>query len=160
MNFFTRLLKNKKNTVCAPACGKVIRLENIPDKAFANKMVGDGLAIEITDNKLVAPCDGIISVIANTKHAFVMTLPNGLHLLVHIGINRAKPDANNFQYHVKAGDYVSLGADIVTLSDNLLKVLNNKVITPIIVCNYESHPIKTFTTASSDETGKTIFTYK
>ena len=52
-----------------------------------------------------------------------MTLPNGLHLLVHIGINRAKPDANNFQYHVKAGDYVSLGADIVTLSDNLLKVL-------------------------------------
>ena len=42
----------------------------------------------------------------------------------------------------------SLGADIVTLSDNLLKVLNNKVITPIIVCNYESHPIKTFTTAS------------
>ena len=67
MNFFTRLLKNKKNTVCAPACGKVIRLENIPDKAFANKMVGDGLAIEITDNKLVAPCEGIISVIANTK---------------------------------------------------------------------------------------------
>lgn len=128
MNFFTRLLKNKKNTVCAPACGKVIRLENIPDKAFANKMVGDGLAIEITDNKLVAPCEGIISVIANTKHAFVMTLPNGLHLLVHIGINRAKPDANNFQYHVKAGDYVSLGADIVTLSDNLLKVLNNKVL--------------------------------
>ena len=53
MNFFTRLLKNKKNTVCAPACGKVIRLENIPDKAFANKMVGDGLAIEITDNKLL-----------------------------------------------------------------------------------------------------------
>lgn len=160
MNFFIRIMRTKKNTVCAPARGKIIRLENIPDKAFANMMVGDGLAIEITDNKIVAPCEGIISVIANTKHAFVMTLPNGLRLLVHIGINLTKPDANNFHFHVKTGDYVTLGAEIVTISDNLLKTMNAKIITPIIVCNHDIHPIKTFTTASYVETGKTIFTYK
>ena len=56
-------------------------------------MVGDGLAIEITDNKLVAPCEGIISVIANLNTLFVMTFLMVFILLVHIGINRAKPDA-------------------------------------------------------------------
>lgn len=83
MNFFTRIINNNnKNTIYAPTTVKIIRLENIPDKAFSNKMVGDGLAIEITSNNIYAPCDGIISVIANTKHAFVMTLPDGVHLLV------------------------------------------------------------------------------
>lgn len=160
MNLFTRILNNKRNTIYAPADGKIIRLENIPDKAFANKMVGDGLAIEITSNKIYAPCDGIISVIANTKHAFVMTLPDGLHLLVHIGLNRAKPNPDNYNYHVNKGDYVSLGAPIVTLSDEFIKTSNNKIITPVIITNHDSHPIKTFTTASVIPKGKTIFTYK
>ena len=160
MNIFSKLLKKHKNTICAPASGKIIRLENIPDKAFSNKMVGDGLAIEITDNKIFAPCKGVISLIANTKHAFVMTSPDGLHLLVHIGVSRNKPDAGNFEYHVKTGEYVAAGAHIVTISNQLLASMNNKIITPIIVCNYNDHPIKTFTTSSSVELGKTIFTYK
>lgn len=160
MNFFTRIINNKKNTIYAPANGKIIRLENIPDKAFSNMMVGDGLAIEITSNNIYAPCDGIISVIANTKHAFVMTLPDGVHLLVHIGIHRTKPNPSNYNYHIKQGDYVSMGAPIVTLSDEFLEKSHNKIIIPIIICNHDIHPIKTFTTALSIKAGKTIFTYK
>ncbi|MGL5315277.1 MAG: PTS sugar transporter subunit IIA, partial [Peptostreptococcaceae bacterium] len=78
----------KKNmSLKAPISGKVIDLGEVPDDAFAQRMIGDGIAIDTTGDVVVAPCDGVIEFIMDTKHAFAMSTDKGLELLVHVGIN-------------------------------------------------------------------------
>ena len=161
MLFISKIItSNKKNHICAPVSGKIIHLQNVPDKAFSNKLIGDGLAIEVSSNCICAPCQGKISVLAPTKHAFGILTPDGVEILVHIGIQSLKPNAANYDYQIKVGDLVKVGTPIVTLSEELLKKHNYKIITPIVICNHYSHPIKAMTTASSIKAGKTIYTYR
>ena len=151
---------NKAKYICAPATGKIVHLQFLNDKAFSNKLIGDGLAIEINSNCIYSPCKGKINIIAPTKHAFGIITADGVEILVHIGIQALKPDPSNYTYHIKVGDEVNIGTPIVKLSDKLLKKYNYKIITPIVICNYHNHPIKTMTTASTIKTGKIIYTYK
>lgn len=160
MNFLTKINSNKKNHIYAPVSGKIIHLQNIPDKAFSNKLIGDGLAIEVSSNCIYAPCQGKINLIAPTKHAFGILTPDGVEILVHIGIQLLKPNASNYHYQIKVGDDVKIGTPIVILSEELLKKYNYKIITPIVICNHSNHPIKTMTTASTIKIGKTLYTYK
>lgn len=161
MCFLEKIINsNKSNHIYAPASGKIIRLYNLTDKAFANKLIGDGLAIEISSNTILAPCQGEITVIAPTKHAFGIRNPDGVEILVHIGIHQLKPDASNYTYHFKVGDNVEVGTLIVTLSDQLLEKYDYKIITPIVICNHNTHPIRTMTTASNIKAGRSIYTYK
>ena len=78
---------NKKRSVFAPFDGQVIPIEEVPDEAFAKKIVGEGLAIMPESNKLIAPFDGKIEQIFDTKHAFVLKSTDNLQILVHVGIN-------------------------------------------------------------------------
>ena len=127
MLFISKIItSNKKNHICAPVSGKIIHLQNVPDKAFSNKLIGDGLAIEVSSNCICAPCQGKISVIALTKHAFGILTPDGVEILVHIGIQSLKPNAANYDYQIKVGDLVKVGTPIVTLSEELLKKHNYK----------------------------------
>ena len=97
---------------------------------------------------------------ATGKIVHLQFLNDGVEILVHIGIQALKPDPSNYTYHIKVGDEVNIGTPIVKLSDKLLKKYNYKIITPIVICNYHNHPIKTMTTASTIKTGKIIYTYK
>ena len=151
---------NKTKYICAPASGKIIHLQFLNDKAFSNKLVGDGLAIEITSNYIYSPCKGKISIIAPTKHAFGIITEDGVEILVHIGIQSLKSDPSNYTYHINVGDEINVGSPIVKISDKLLKKYNYKIITPVVICNYHDHPIKTMSTASTIKTGKIIYTYK
>lgn len=161
MCLLTKIINsNKTNHILAPVNGKIIPLHNIPDKAFSNKLIGDGVAIEVSSNYIYAPCQGTISVIAPTKHAFGILTPDGVEILVHIGIYLLKPNPENYNYLINVGDQVTAGIPIVKLSDRLLKKYNYRIITPVVICNYQNHPIKTMTTASTTKTGKTLYTYK
>ena len=161
MKFLSKVFtSNKSNQIYAPVSGKIINLHDVPDKAFSNKLIGDGLAIEVSTNCIYAPCQGKINIIASTKHAFGILTPDGVEILVHIGIQLLKPNAGNYNYQIEVGDYVDVGTPIVILSDELLRKYNYKIITPIVICNHHKHPIKTITTASTIKTGQTIYTYK
>ncbi|WP_455682506.1 PTS sugar transporter subunit IIA [Thomasclavelia sp.] len=161
MDFLSKIITlNKNNQIYAPVSGKIISLHDVPDKAFSNKLIGDGLAIEVSSNCIYAPCQGKINIIAPTRHAFGIITPDGVEILVHIGIQLLKPSATNYNYQIKVGDSVDVGTPIVTLSDELLKKYNYKIITPIVICNHHNHPIKTMTTSSTIKAGKTIYTYK
>ena len=116
---------NKTKYICAPATGKIVHLQFLNDKAFSNKLIGDGLAIEINSNCIYSPCKGKINIIAPTKHAFGIITADGVEILVHIGIQALKPDPSNYTYHIKVGDEVNIGTPIVKLSDKLLKKNNN-----------------------------------
>lgn len=151
---------NKSKNIYAPANGKIIHLQFLNDKAFSNKLIGDGLAIEVSANYIYSPCKGKINIIAPTKHAFGIITADGVEILVHIGIQSLKPHPSNYIYQVKVGDEVDVGTPIVKLSQQLLETYNHKIITPIVICNYHNHPIKTMTAASSTKIGKIIYTYK
>jgi len=155
-------LFSKKETIDIHsfANADVIRLENIPDKAFSYRMIGDGLAVEIDSLEIYAPCNGIIETIAATKHAFALTLSNGAQLLIHIGLYQDKPYPDYFHYHVNTGDKVSKDTHILTLSQKLLDMNNGKIMIPIVVLNYKEHPIKSFTTSSYVKKDKVLYTIK
>jgi len=151
---------NKKETIQIKSFtkGKVIRLENIPDQAFSCRFIGDGLALEIDALNIYAPCDGIIETIATTRHAFTLSLKNGAHLLVHIGLYQDKPYSQYFHYHVHTGDKVTENTHVLSIDQELLDINHGHLIVPIVILNYKEHPIKTFTAASYAKQGKTLFT--
>ena len=86
----------KKNNLVAPVNGKIIPIEEVPDPVFAQKMMGEGIAIIPKDSSFVAPADGTITLISETKHAFGMTLDNGMELLVHIGLETVNLKGEGF----------------------------------------------------------------
>lgn len=155
MSLFTRLHK-KTECITAITDGKIIRLENINDQAFANQMVGDGLALEINDSMIYAPCEGIVSMIAPTKHAFTITAKNGAEVLVHIGLKHdLKPI--HFQYHVNINDCVDPNTPIVSLTKEATALYENGLVAVILILNYQQHPIHTRTTSVTVTRGKKLF---
>lgn len=156
MSIFTRL---HKQTACISAItdGKVIRLENISDQAFANQMVGDGIAIEINQDTIYAPCAGVVSMIAPTKHAFTIRADNEAEILVHIGLQH-NLNEHHFDYHVNVDDTVNPDTAIVSLSDEAKEMLQQGLVVVIVVLNYQAHPIQTRTTAANVIRGKKLFT--
>lgn len=150
---------NKK--ILAPIAGKTIKLENVPDPVFAEKMMGDGIAIDTTGDTVVAPCDGTITLIMETGHAFAMTLDNGVELLVHVGLETVTLKGEGFTQLAKAGDKVKAGTPILKIDRDFIKSKGISLITPVIVTNMDS--VKNFTPLTDKNVieGKDeIITYK
>ncbi|WP_294463236.1 PTS glucose transporter subunit IIA, partial [uncultured Ruminobacter sp.] len=92
MWFNFKLSKEDENdsdlTLIAPISGTAIPIEDVPDVVFSEKIVGDGIAIKPTSNKVVAPCDCVVESIFKTKHALILkTVPYDLLLFIHIGVD-------------------------------------------------------------------------
>lgn len=79
----------KKESICvqAPISGTVIALEQVNDPTFAQKLMGDGLAIKPSDHTVCAPIEGELILVADTLHAFGIRAKDGTELLIHIGID-------------------------------------------------------------------------
>lgn len=127
--------KKKTYTLIAPMDGKVVSLDNVPDPIFSQRMMGDGVAIETTGDVAYAPADGIITVTIETKHAFGMSLENGMELIVHVGLDTVDAKGEGFEMLVKEHDRVKAGTPIIKINREVLKDRN--LITPIIVTNPE-----------------------
>ena len=91
-NFFKKPL-----TIIAPISGKTINLSDVPNPVFAEKMAGDGIAIDSTGDIIVAPCDGTISLIMDSGHAFAITTSSGIELLVHVGLETVSLNGEGFE---------------------------------------------------------------
>ena len=93
MGLFSKLFGDKSNSdsgtieIVAPLSGEIVNIEDVPDVVFAEKIVGDGIAIKPTGNKMVAPVDGTIGKIFETNHAFSIESDSGIELFVHFGID-------------------------------------------------------------------------
>ncbi|CAL4318217.1 glucose PTS transporter subunit IIA [Buchnera aphidicola] len=139
MNFISNFFKKKKNfLIKAPLSGKIINIKKVPDVVFSKKIVGDGIAIDPSDNKIVAPFDGKISKIFRTLHAFsIESKIDGVQLFVHFGIDTIKMNGKGFKCHVKENQNLKTGELILTVDLNLLKKESKSIITPIIISNTE-----------------------
>ncbi|STP18642.1 glucose-specific PTS system EIIA component [Escherichia coli] len=101
---------DKKDTgtieIIAPLSGEIVNIEDVPDVVFAEKIVGDGIAIKPTGNKMVAPVDGTIGKIFETNHAFSIESDSGVELFVHFGIDTVELKGEGFKRIAEEGQRV------------------------------------------------------
>ncbi|WP_458122133.1 PTS system trehalose-specific EIIBC component [Paenibacillus sp. Z6-24] len=118
----------------APISGKAVALDNVPDPAFAEKQMGEGIAIEPTDGKVYAPFDGTVAhVIDKSKHAVILEHASGVQILVHIGIDTVGLKGEGFKAHVATGDTVTKGQLLLEFNMETIKAAGYPTISPIIV---------------------------
>lgn len=129
--------KNNKEIIFAPLNGKVLSIEEVPDPVFSQKMMGDGLAIEPTDGKVVSPVKGEIIQVFPTKHAIGIKTETGLEILIHIGLETVQMKGEGFTTHVSEGSIVEVGSPLVTFDLDLVREKAASTITPIVITNFD-----------------------
>ena len=123
--------------IMAPISGKTMELSQVPDPVFSEKLTGDGLAIMAEGGTVLAPCDGVISLFFDTKHAFAITTDNGVQVLVHVGLDTVIMNGDGITALHKTGERVRAGMPILKLDLPLLKKRNINLISPVLIVNYE-----------------------
>ena len=128
-------MKSSGVTIMSPTNGMAVPLEQVPDPVFADKVLGEGMAVVSTDGKFVSPVDGVITSVADTLHAIGFSTEDGLEILMHIGIDTVKLNGEGFTVHVKVGDNVKKGDLVAEVNLDFLKEKGLHTITPVIICD-------------------------
>lgn len=129
-NFFKKDFK-----LLSVADGKTIDLSSLSDPIFSQRMAGDGIAIDMTGDTIVAPCTGELSLIFKTNHAFAMTLENGIEVLVHIGIDNIDLDSAGFERLIEPEQIVTTGTPIIKIDPEFLASQTAPVISAVLITN-------------------------
>lgn len=130
-------LFKKSVEIAAPISGDVMELTQVPDKVFAEKLVGDGAAIDSTGDVIKAPVDGTLSLIFKTNHAFAITTKQGLELLIHIGLDTVELNGEGFERIAEEGSDVKAGDPIIKINRDFITDKGISLITPVLVTNMD-----------------------
>ena len=138
MGLFDIFKKKEKTivTIYSPMNGKVIELKEVPDEAFAQKMVGDGCAIEPDKGSICSPIDGQLMNIFPTNHAIIFETIDGLEMIIHFGIDTVKLDGKGFQKLREPGP-IKIGDEIIKYDLDDIKDGVPSTRSPIIINNME-----------------------
>ena len=139
-DFFKKKKKEeKKVSIASPVNGKIVKLEEVPDPVFAEKMVGDGFAIIPEDGEVFAPVSGEVTLQPEGFHAIGIKTEEGLEVLVHFGLETVELKGEGFTPHVKVGDKVNKGDKVLSVDIEKIKDKVPSIITPCIVANLEEN---------------------
>ena len=120
----------------APMSGKLISLTEVPDAVFAQKIMGDGFAIEPADGEIVSPVNGTVtSFMPDTRHAVGITSDDGLEVLVHIGIDTVKLGGEGFAAFVEQDAVVKQGQLLLRVDLELIRSKVPSLISPVVFTN-------------------------
>ncbi|UQZ36732.1 PTS trehalose transporter subunit IIBC [Paenibacillus sp. PK3_47] len=117
----------------SPLNGRAVPLEQVPDPAFAEKQMGEGIAIEPTEGKVYAPFDATVAHVIKSKHAVILEHASGVQVLIHVGINTVSLKGNGFTSHVNIGDKVKAGDLLLEFDMEAIRAAGYPLITPIII---------------------------
>nr|WP_297283977.1 PTS transporter subunit IIABC [uncultured Agathobaculum sp.] len=137
------------HVIASPLTGNVIPLEQVEDGVFSEKMVGDGFAVEPTDNQVYAPADCEVATVFGTKHAIGLTTTDGVELLIHLGIDTVQMNGAPFTIDVKEGDKLKKGDKIGSFDEKMIVEAGYRTVTPVVVTNSDA-----YTTFTLQKTGK------
>ncbi len=121
----------------APMSGYLMAIAEVPDPVFAQKMVGDGIAIDPTSQMLMAPCDGEVILIHAAHHALTLKTPQGLEILMHIGLDTVELKGQGFTVHVKVGDRVKTGDRLIAFDADSIALKATSLLTMIVITNVD-----------------------
>ncbi|MCR6095115.1 PTS transporter subunit EIIC [Salipaludibacillus agaradhaerens] len=141
--------------VAMPIEGIIKPLSEVPDKMFAEKMMGDGFAIDPTVGRVVSPVDGKVVNLFTTKHAIGLQAEDGTEILIHVGIDTVKLKGEGFEAHIQQGDDVTVGQELLTFDLDSIKEKAPSVMTPIIFTNLSDSQAVVIEKDGQTKTGET-----
>ena len=130
--------KGLTEEVYSVADGQVVALEQVKDPVFAQKMMGDGFAVEPANGNIVSPVSGTVSSIFPTKHALGLVTEAGLEVLVHIGLDTVSLEGKPFTVHVAEGQKVAAGDLLVTADLDAIRAADRETSTVVVFTNAEA----------------------
>jgi PTS system sucrose-specific IIC component len=128
--------------ITSPATGTLVPLNEVGDEVFANKVLGDGFAIDITDGRILAPVDGTVAAAFDTGHAVGIRTEDGREILVHIGINTVELGGQGFCLLVEQGQTVKRGDLMVEVDMDYVKGKGKDLTTMVLFTSGEAVVIK------------------
>ena len=125
--------------ISSPLSGQVKELSQATDPVFAQGVMGQGVLIEPSQGDLLAPVDGIVSVLFPTKHAVGIVSDQGVEMLMHIGMDTVNLEGKGFTAHVSQGDRVKAGDKLISFDIDLIKDAGYVTETPVIITNQDQY---------------------
>ena len=125
----------------APLKGWIAPLDETPDAVFAERMLGDGLAIDPLGSTLHAPCDATIVTVHRARHAVTLRAANGAEILMHVGLETVALNGEGFTVFVKEGQAVKAGDKLLGFDLDLLAQRARSLITPVVITNLDAFEI-------------------
>ena len=147
-----------KHVIASPLIGNVIPLEQVADGVFSEKMVGDGFAVEPTDNQVYAPADCEVATVFGTKHAIGLTTTDGVELLIHLGIDTVQMNGAPFTIEVKEGDKLKKGDKIGSFDEKMIVEAGYRTVTPVVVTNSDAYQSFTLQKTGATTAGDDVLT--
>lgn len=123
----------------APITGIVKKIEEVPDKTFSDKILGDGAAILPEEGKVYSPVDGVVSTIMDSKHGIMLQSENGLEVLIHVGLETVNLNGKYFTAHVTSGSKVKKGDLLVEFDKDAIGREGYPLITPVVLTNSDDY---------------------
>jgi multiphosphoryl transfer protein len=145
MNVDTQRLESKPMTIqlVSPLSGPVLAIEKVPDPVFAERVVGDGIAIDPTSQVLVAPVDGEIVQLHASHHAVAILTAQGIEILLHIGLDTVKLKGDGFTPLVKLGDRVKAGDELIRFDADKISMRAKSLISVMVITDAKGYTLKT-----------------
>ena len=120
--------------VGAPVSGKLVSIREVGDPAFREEILGNGVAIIPSGNRIVAPLDGTIGTVFPTGHAVAVS-GEGVDILIHVGLDTVRLKGKHFTIHVREGQKVKKGELLLEADVGQIKAEGYDIVTPIVICN-------------------------
>ncbi|MBM6974567.1 PTS sugar transporter subunit IIA [Intestinimonas butyriciproducens] len=137
MGIFDKLFSKKPNEIQlgAPVAGEAVALTEVSDPTFGDEILGKGVAIRPTSNRVVAPCDATVDLMFDTGHAVSLKADCGAEVLIHVGLETVSLSGQHFTVHAKNGDHVTAGQLLIEFDREAIAAAGYDVITPMVICN-------------------------
>lgn len=121
--------------VACPISGTAVPLAAVPDEAFSQKMMGDGVAVLPSEGIVASPFDGTVETVPESRHAVGLRSNGGLEILIHVGIETVSLGGKHFSVRVAEGDRVKAGDVLIEFDLEAVKAAGFRTETPVVVVN-------------------------
>lgn len=122
-------------SIISPLQGTLHNLKQVDDGMFSEEILGQGVAIEPSEGKVVSPVNGTISAVFDSKHAIGITSDDGIELLIHVGIDTVQLNGEGYEYSVEKDQKVQIGDKLIEFDLKGIKAKGFKTITPVVITN-------------------------
>ena len=155
-----KLGRNKKRgeVLKAPLAGKTIAMSEVSDPTFGQEILGKGVAIIPSVGKVVAPIEGTVEMVFDTKHAISMSSNSGIQVIIHVGLDTVTLKGEPFTAYVEAGQKVKTGDLLLEFDMEAIQAAGLETITPIVICNSGDYKEITAHVGKNVNTGDDVLT--
>lgn len=130
-----RKKKEPELEITSPAEGICVPLSEVPDPVFAEQVLGKGIAIQLTNGRIVSPVNGVVTTAFHTGHAVSLRSKGGAEILIHVGLDTVRLGGKYFQSSVTENQKVKKGDILIEVDYKAAREEGYNMITPVIICN-------------------------